>query len=84
MIEPDYETNSVFYNETQTYDITNSSYGLVKDIIETLSTTCNFTYEIHIRQDKKFGTITELTNGSIVKSGMYESLLHHPGESKYI
>ena len=80
MIQPNYENDTIFHNQTKTYDITNSSYGLMKDIIDTLSTACNFTYEIHIRQDKKFGTITEFKNGTIVSSGMYESILDESGE----
>ena len=81
MIQPDYRNYSIFYNQTQTYDITDISYGFMKDIIETLSQVCNFTYEIHIRKDKKFGTITEFPNGTKVASGMFESLLDDSGKN---
>ena len=51
MTEPEYEKTTVFNSKTQTYDITNHCNGLMKDIVETLAATCNFTYEIHIRKD---------------------------------
>ena len=81
MTESEYEKTTVFYSKTQTYDITNHCNGLMKDIVETLSVACNFTYEIHIRKDKRFGTITEYENGTIFKSGMFQSLLDDSGKS---
>ena len=42
MVKANYENSSTFYNQTETYDITDQCYGLMKDIIETLSTACNF------------------------------------------
>ena len=80
MVKTNYENSSTFYNQTETYDITSQCYGLMKDIIETLSTACNFRYEIHIREDRIFGGITEYENGTIVKTGMYNSLLDQFGK----
>ena len=81
MVQTGFEEYSIFYNQTQTYEITNFSNGLIKDIIETISLSCNFTYEIHIRQDLQWGTVSEFPNGTVVASGMYESLLDDSGKS---
>ena len=47
------------------------------EIFEALALACNFTYEIHYRKDRKWGTIIEYSNGTYESStGMFDSLIN--------
>ena len=79
MIESGYEKTQSYHKISSTYEVTNVSNGFLIDLINDLASVCNFTYEVHIRKDKKFGNIIESANGSAVFTGFYKTLLDPKG-----
>ena len=71
------DDEKLFHTDSQTYDVTSYSSGLMLEIFEALALACNFTYEIHYRKDGKWGTIKEYSNGTYQSStGMFDSLIN--------
>ena len=80
LVEPGYEKNqSSYHKESNTYEVKNLSSGLVIDLMEILSAVCNFTYEVHIREDKRFGDIIEVSNGTVAFTAFIQQLLGSKG-----
>ena len=78
--EEQYEKKAIYYGDSQTYDITNlKNKGILMEVMESLALGCNFTFEIHIRKDKKFGNVLEYDNGTISSSGLFQSILDPNG-----
>ena len=70
------DDDKLFHADSQTYDVTSYSSGLMYEIFEVLSLACNFTYEIHYRKDGKWGTIIESNGTYQSSSGMFDSLIN--------
>ena len=49
------------------------------DVIKSVATICNFTLEIHLREDQLSGKINEFTNGSLSYTGVFENLMDTKG-----
>ena len=60
--------------ESQTYDVTSSVKGLDIDLLKDMQNYMNFSTTLHERQDKKWGPITALDNGTIIPRGIVESV----------
>ena len=65
---------NLYFNATDTYDVTGYISGMLPELLHTLATYCNFTYEVHYRRDQVWGTILE-ENGTIKATGLFDSLL---------
>ena len=59
---------------SETYDVTNLTKGREYDLLMDLQHYMNFTTTIHKRQDGKWGPTKRLENGTIVTSGIVESV----------
>ena len=80
-VEPDYDKNqSSYHEETDTYEVKKFSSGFGMDLMDIVSSVCNFTYEVHIRKDKGWGDVIEFSNGSVAFTGFFESLLEPKGK----
>ena len=72
-IEPFKVDSLTFDNKSQSYDITKIAHGMIIDIVKVLSKACNFNFEIHLGKEiDKYGTFSELPNGTIQGSGLFE------------
>ena len=69
----DYNT-AILNIESQTYDVTTSVKGLDIDLFQDMQNYMNFSTTLHERQDKKWGPITALDNGTIIPRGIVESV----------
>ena len=49
------------------------------DVIKSVATICNFTLEIHLREDQISGKINEFSNGSLSYTGVFENLMDTKG-----
>ena len=49
------------------------------DVIKTVASICNFTLEIHLREDEISGKINEYPNGSLSYTGVFENLMDSKG-----
>ena len=70
---------NIYDHKGQTYDITASTSGLLVDVIKTVASICNFTLEIHLREDEISGKINEYPNGSLSYTGVFENLMDSKG-----
>lgn len=68
--------NGTWDETSDTFIINAYSHGLMIDIIKSLGDFCNFTYEIHLRRDQIYGDIVEFDNGTVLKSGHFETFLN--------
>ena len=69
----DYNT-AILNIESQTYDVTTSVKGLDIDSFQDMQNYMNFSTTLHERQDKKWGPIIALDNGTIIPGGIVESV----------
>ena len=81
IVNEDYK--NIYNGKGQTYDITSSTSGLLVDVIKSVATICNFTLEIHLREDQLSGKINEFTNGSLSYTGVFENLMDTKGTYLY-
>ena len=49
------------------------------DVIKSVAIICNFTLEIHLREDQLSGKINEFPNGSLSYTGVFENLMDTKG-----
>ena len=49
------------------------------DVIKSVASICNFTLEIHLREDELSGKINEFPNGSLSYTGVFENLMDSKG-----
>ena len=77
IVNEDYK--NIYNGKGQTYDITSSTSGLLVDVIKSVATICNFTLEIHLREDQLSGKINECPNGSLSYTGVFENLMDTKG-----
>ena len=72
-IRIDYST-ATLNNESQTYDVTTSVKGLLMDLLQDMMKYVNFSATLHEREDKKWGPVIALDNGTIIADGIIESV----------
>ena len=73
-------SSAEFDQKSQTYDLTKFTQGLYYEMFLILQETLNFTATLHKRKDGKWGPVTEFPNGTIVASGIAESVISGFGE----
>ena len=66
--------NAILNIESQTYDVTTSVKGLDIDLFQDMQNYMNFSTTLHERQDKKWGPIIALDNGTMITKGIVESI----------
>ena len=69
----DYNT-AILDIESQTYDVTTSVKGIDIDLLTDMQNYMNFSTTLHERQDKKWGPIIALDNGTMITKGIVESI----------
>ena len=67
-------STALFDSESQTYDVTNSTEGMIYQIFLDMQKYFNFTATLHKRKDGKFGPTTISENGTIFAAGITESI----------
>ena len=71
-----------FDRGTELYDITYKTSGMFYDVLKTLENTLNMTTKIYKRKDFGWGNVYKYDNGSIIGTGMINSILN--GEAELI
>ena len=70
----------LYHPDSKTYDVTTFASGVTINVMEALARACNFTLQVHLREDRKWGTI-KVSNGTFqYATGMYDSLLNGNGK----
>ena len=67
-------SKSNYDEDSKTYDVTNTVWGLHQDLFLEMQKNLNFSATVHKRKDGKWGPTTVLENGSISAAGIVESL----------
>ncbi len=73
MFDQDEISDEIWNNDTESYDISGLTEGIIVDILNVLSLVCNFRFEIHLgREGSEFGNVLEHANGTVEASGMFD------------
>ena len=72
----DFATNTNFFKNNQTYDMTNVIDGVYIDVLLTLEKTLNFSTKLYLRKDRIWG-IPKKENGTVILDGMIKSLFEN-------
>ena len=58
-IEPKTKQDFLYQNETETFIVTPGAHGMIPEILQVVSYTCNFTFELHLEMDNDYGDIDD-------------------------
>ena len=59
-----------------TFDVSQHVSGVVIDALKAIAMKLNFTITFHLRKDRKWGSVTEYSNGTLVATGMVGDVYH--------
>ena len=66
-----------YFQNNQTYLVTNLTRGLYVDVLLMLQSQLNFTYELYNRKDMGWGSVTPNSNGSFEATGMVSDIFYN-------
>ena len=72
-----YRSYAPYFQNNQTYLVTNLTKGLYVDVLLMLQSQLNFTFEIYNRKDMSWGSVTANSNGSFEATGMVSDVFYN-------
>ena len=73
----EYRSYAPYFQNNQTYLVTNLTKGLYVDVLLMLQSQLNFTFELYNRKDMGWGSVTLNSNGSFEATGMVSDIFHN-------
>ena len=68
------EAYATYFPNNETFDMTDTAYGIYPDILHSIENAYNFTTKLYLRKDRVWGLPKILPNGTEVINGMIKSI----------
>ena len=74
------EAYATYFPNNETFDMTDTAYGICPDILHSIENAYNFTTKLYLRKDRVWGLPKILPNGTEVINGMIQSIAENSAD----